>query len=108
MDSIGIDFVYIPEFQKRLDTNGGATAVFTDIELQQNPRLESLAGIFAAKEACMKAHGKKIDWRDVWVEKELSGKPLLFSSTLDKNTKANVSISHAGEYATAIVVINKD
>ena len=106
MDNIGIDMVYIPEFQRRLDASGGSMAVFIDAELKQNSRVESLAGIFAAKEAYVKALGKKIDWHDVWVEKESSGKPLLFSSTLDKNAKANVSISHAGEYAIAIVLVD--
>lgn len=106
MAKIGIDLVYIPEFQKRLERSGGIQKVFTDMELAHNPRLESLAGIFAAKEAFMKAIGKKIDWHDVWIEKEQSGKPLLVSLLLASGQKASVSISHASDYATAIMIIS--
>ena len=104
--SIGIDLVYIPEFQQRLEQSGGIAAIFTSFELSQNQKLENLAGIFAAKEAFMKALGKKIDWRDVWIEKSESGKPILISSALSLNQTASVSISHDGEYAIAVVSIS--
>ena len=105
MATIGIDLVHIPEFQRRLEQSGGVEKVFTDEELAQNPRLESLAGIFAAKEAFMKAVGKKIDWREVWIEKHESGKPALVSLHLEAGRAGEVSISHAGLYAVAVVVI---
>lgn len=105
MANIGIDLVYIPELQKRLDGNGGVEKVFIGSELAQNPKLESLAGIFAAKEAFMKATGRKIDWHDVWIEKKESGEPVLRALLLPGLKQTSVSISHAGAYAIAIVLI---
>ncbi|MEK7113876.1 MAG: holo-ACP synthase [Patescibacteria group bacterium] len=102
---IGIDIVYIPEFVKKLDKAGGSEMVFTDSELAYAKSKETLAGIFASKEAFMKALGRKVDWKDVWVEHEDSGKPFLATTLLDKNKKMNISISHDGDYSTAIVVI---
>lgn len=102
---IGIDLVQISEFQKRLDSAGGLELVFLDSELKDNPRPENLAGVFAAKESFMKALGRKTDWRQVWIEKEESGRPVLQSTALRQDQKAEVSISHAGEYAIAVVFI---
>ena len=105
MSNIGIDLVSIPEFRKRLDANGGVAMVFTDSELAQNQKVEGLAGILAAKEAFMKAIGRKVGWHDVWIEKMSSGQPLIVSSALAFDQKASVSISHDGAYATAAVLI---
>jgi len=107
MANIGVDLVHVPEFQKRLERGGGVEKVFTDAELAQNPRLESLAGIFAAKEAFMKTIGKKIDWHDVWVEKQDDGQPMLISPLLTSEEKTSVSISHDGDYAIAAVIVEK-
>jgi len=106
MVHIGIDLVYIPDFQKRLERSGGVEKVFTDAELGQNQKLESLAGIFAAKEAFMKALGRKVNWREVWVEKKESGRPVLVSPTLASEETVQVSISHDGDYAIAVVFIS--
>lgn len=102
----GIDLVHIPDFKQRLEQNGGVGKVFTDTELAENTKLESLAGVFAAKEAFMKAIGKKINWHDVWIEKEPSGRPILVSCLLTPAQKGNISISHAGDYAIAVVVLS--
>lgn len=105
--NIGVDLVLISEFQKRLESSGGVGKVFLDSELGQNVRVESLAGIFAAKEAFFKAMGRKIDWREVWIEKDKEGKPLLQSSLLPSSTRAEVSVSHSGDYAIAVVLLKK-
>src|SRR3989344_3733308 len=102
---VGIDIVYLPEFEDKLKSFP-LEKVFLPTELTQNKKTESLAGIFAAKEAFFKAIGKKEDWLDVWIEKSKSGKPMLQSVFLEKNQKAEVSISHAGDYAIAIVITN--
>lgn len=107
MVNIGIDLVNIKEFQRRLEQSGGVEKAFTESELAQNPQRESLAGIFAAKEAFMKAIGHKIDWREVWIEKQNDEQPLLFSPLLSKKERASVSISHDGDYATAAVIVEK-
>lgn len=102
---IGTDLVFIPEFKQRLKSFGGATKVFLDSELAHAKSSESLAGIFAAKEAFMKAVGKKLDWNEIWVEYEPSGRPILQTTHNIDNSKTHLSISHDGDYATAIVVI---
>lgn len=107
MAQIGVDLVNIPEFQKRLEQSGGVEKVFIGSELAENPKLENLAGVFAAKEAFMKAIGKKIDWHDVWIEKGPAGRPFVRSFACSVENEAEISISHAGEYAMAVVVIMK-
>ena len=107
---LGVDLVYLPEFEKKLKTLDLSKA-FLPHELSQNKSVESLAGIFAAKEAFFKAIGKKEDWFSVWIEKNPSagsgqGKPELYSTLIKSNQRAEVSISHAGEYTIAIVMIN--
>ncbi len=100
---IGIDLVFIPEFKKRIE-NIDLNTIFLESEIRENPQIESLAGIFAAKEAFFKATGRKENWLDVWIEKEPSGKPVLQSVLLDKK-RAEVSIAHSGDYAIAIAII---
>ena len=108
MSNIGVDLVYMPELQRRLEQSGGVEKVFTDSELAGNSKLESLAGIFAAKEAFIKALGRKIDWHDLWIEKKESGEPILMSVLLTPKQKVQVSISHDGEYVIAVVFIEEN
>lgn len=102
---IGIDLVYLQEFEKKFRSIS-LEKVFSEFELSQNKSTESLAGIFAAKEAFFKVVGCKEDWLSVWIEKDRFGKPELKSTLIDSKKKAEVSISHAGDYAIAIVMIN--
>lgn len=100
----GIDLVYLPEFEAKMK-NLSMEKVFLSSELSENKTTESLAGIFAAKEAFFKAIGRKEDWLTVWIEKTREGKPQLKSLLLDEGKKTEVSISHAGDYAVAIVIL---
>ena len=104
---LGIDIVYLPEFKTKLKTLD-LGKIFSETELEQNKNEESLAGIFAAKEAFFKAIGKKEDWLSVWIEKNKAGKPELKSTLINSNQKVEVSISHAGDYAIAIVMIKDE
>ena len=101
---LGIDIVYLPEFKEKLK-DLDLEKVFLASELSQNKSIESLAGIFAAKEAFFKAVGKKESWLNVWIEKNKDGKPELKSIIIQNDKKADVSISHAGDYAVAIVIL---
>ena len=103
--SIGIDLVCITDFKQHLKKEGIIEKVFTKTELTIMPNLQESAGFFAAKEAFMKALGEKIDWLDVWLEILPSGKPVILSPYIPKNQKAEVSISHDGDYAIAVVTI---
>lgn len=102
---VGIDLVLISEFQARLKEEGALDKIFLDSEREHTKSVESLAGLFAVKEAFFKAMGKKGDWLDVWVEKDLAGKPVL-GSKLIQGQEVQVSISHSGDYAVAVVVIS--
>ena len=100
---IGIDLVKIEKLN-----NAALEKLFNKTELEQNPRKESLAGIFAAKEAFFKALGRKEDWLQVWVEKSKSGEPKMFSTLVDSKNKIHkihLSISHEDDLAIAIVII---
>lgn len=102
---VGIDLVYLPEFIIKMK-NFPLEKIFLPLELSQNKTSESLAGIFAAKEAFFKAVGRKEDWLSVWIEKNKDGKPQLKTLLLSETQNVEVSISHAGDYAVAIVMIN--
>ena len=97
---LGIDLVYIPEFKRQLE-QGGATFLekaFRASELG-NRSHEHLAGLWAAKEAVIKASGINTDhWTDVEIDYNDRGAP---SGRL-KNMNFNISISHQGEYAVAV------
>jgi len=100
----GIDLVKIKEFERnlKLGKDGFKKRVFTYSEIKQNPRTESLAGIFAAKEATIKAIDKKVDWKKIEVKKKTSGKPTIESSLFINLASWDISISHNGNYVTAI------
>ncbi|HEV2402667.1 MAG TPA: 4'-phosphopantetheinyl transferase superfamily protein [Candidatus Saccharimonadales bacterium] len=97
---LGIDLVHIPEFQKQL-TLGGATfrhKAFRAEELGNNS-LEHLAGVWAAKEAVLKASGLKAgSWTDIHVSYNTQGKP--YATAGDRQYE--VSIAHHGDYAVAV------
>ncbi len=99
---IGLDLVHLTQFKEKLRSVDLET-LFSESELKEKS-VEHLAGIFAAKEAFFKALGRKENWREVWVEKDQSGKPIINSSLLE-NEKAEVSITHDGDYAAAVVLI---
>lgn len=102
---VGIDIIRIARFKKiKNDDYSHWSRVFTAAEwryaFKDGLQAEHLAGMFAAKEAAMKASGR------VGV-----GNFLRFEITHDKNgaprikgSKAAVSISTGGDYAAAVVV----
>jgi holo-[acyl-carrier protein] synthase len=86
-------------------------------EKKSNNRYNSYAGIFAAKEACVKALGtgfRDIEWKDIEVKNDRLGKPSIFLSNGLKNKfkkkeidSTNLSISHTEKIAIAMVIIEK-
>lgn len=98
---VGCDLVHIPTFTKRFSEGGDLMLdhVFLESELATFATEESRAGIFAAKEACMKAGVVAIGaWKEVVLTREESGKPHVIEHAVD------VSISHEGEYALAVAL----
>lgn len=82
--------------------------IFFERELQ-NLEISHLAGLFAAKEAVIKALDLKPgSWKLIEIKNIKSGKPVLnFNKDIDKkNIKScDLSISHHGDYVIAVVTV---
>lgn len=97
---IGIDLVFIPEFQQQLEIGGNALLckAFRPTEIK-NRSVEHLAGLWAAKEAVIKAAASKPKkLTDIVINCDASGRP---HAKLKSQTFA-LSIAHHGDYAVAI------
>ena len=127
--SIGIDIVHIPKFAEQLDIPGSRfEQVFTPLELRiaatkptRTRRMEHLAGRWAAKEAFIKAWGQEsyskppligedqVDWSEIQVTPDRWGRTIItLSGAVAQqcgHTNIQVSISHDGDYATAICTL---
>lgn len=107
----GVDLVYLPRFKKALK-NGGQPflhRVFHEAELT-NQDIAHLAGIFAAKEAVIKALGLPVDsFHEIRVMKLPSGSPKVEIINLPAGRQGHqssiinhaLSISHDGDYVIA-------
>lgn len=107
MIKVGVDLVKISRFQKMAQKRTFLERVFLPIELR-NATPESLAGIFAVKEAVFKALDKKAgQWHKIEVKKLKSGKPqLLLAEDFKKGYKdIEVSIAHENDLAVAVVIM---
>jgi phosphopantetheine--protein transferase-like protein len=97
---LGIDLVHIPEFQKQV-ASGGDTFLkkaFGVLELH-NRQPEHLAGLWAAKEAVVKAGGLNPgEWQDIHISHSANGAPRARVGT----DEYEISIAHHGEYAVAV------
>lgn len=97
--------------------------VFTPLEIRycekkNKGRYQSYAGLFAAKEALVKALGtglRNIQWKDIEINQNALGKPFIRPSKkfvdLKRNKNINtvhLSISHTRKVAVAQVIIEKD
>jgi len=118
---VGTDLVEVSRIEKLLRENEALQqGVFTPEELRYSRRkhypFQHFAARFAAKEAVFKALGSglsgDLEWRDVEVRNERSGKPILRLSGTTA-LKANdlgvvhsfVSMSHTEQYAIALVLL---
>jgi holo-[acyl-carrier protein] synthase len=119
---IGIDTVSIPRIEKLVREKGQPflRKIFSDAEigegLKRRKNAQFFAARFAAREAFVKALGtgfaRNVSPRDITVKKGYRGKPALsFSARTQKLLEArgvercHMSISHDGDYAQAIVIL---
>jgi holo-[acyl-carrier protein] synthase len=116
--SVGIDLVQVARMARNIERPGFLNKAFTQAEQRLCAGDASrLAGRWAAKEAAMKALGRgigEIPMTDFEVLSEPSGAPRLMLSGVAAAvarsagwTTWSVSISHDGEYATAVVVAQR-
>ena len=114
---IGIDLIKSSRMERMIDRFGEKALLrfLTTQEIILVKNYKTAAGFWAVKEACSKALGVGIgsecSFEDMILSKTDRGAPILkLSDTLIKkfNIKdISVSISHDGEYAVAVVAIEK-
>lgn len=112
---LGCDIVDINRFKKIVehDKKVALRNLFSDHELNSTDSVKSLAGIFAAKEAVIKALELNAgSWKLIEIIKQSNGKPVIkLLDFFDKNIISHdVSISHDGDYAfaTTCFLLNGD
>lgn len=99
---IGIDLVYIPEFQRLMESGGGHLQRKSFRESESHDQsVQHLAGLWAAKEAVIKASLEPPqEMTDIEITHDASGRPHgAIGAELFE-----VSISHHGDYAIAIAM----
>jgi len=120
---IGLDVVDLTRFRRTLDDLGDSFVdrIFTPDEVSyadRSPRRrhERLGARFAAKEAFGKATGlgmsNKTSWRDIEVDLDARGRPVLRLHGKAEQTAremgvehTHLSLSHDGDVAAALVVL---
>ena len=113
---IGIDTVKVQRIADSIKNERFLTRVFTvgerDYYRQKGEEPETLAGIFAAKEAIAKAFGTGIrgfEFADIEISHSENGAPkvILYNGAKDlaAGKTVSVSISHDGDYAVAAAIL---
>jgi holo-[acyl-carrier protein] synthase len=106
---IGIDVVDIARFAESVErTPNLIERLFTDAEAKLS--IGSIAARFAAKEALTKALNiKTLNWRDIEVANEESGKPyFIFHGAIAENLNGknvHLTLSHDAGIASAMVIV---
>lgn len=119
IQGIGTDIIEIKRIEEAFNKHGGAffERLFTENECAYCDKhtyfIPHYAGIFAAKEAIVKALGTgftaEVHWKDIEILNDAQGKPRVhFLGALKKkhgSCELLVSISHCKEYATATAIL---
>ena len=75
----GTDIIEIDRIEKAINTSKFVEKMFNSEEIQENTRVESIAGKFAAKEAVVKALGtgfsKGVIPKDIYIYNDVNRKP---------------------------------
>jgi holo-[acyl-carrier protein] synthase len=121
--AIGIDLVKISRVREMVERWGDRflNRVFADSEIAASQKKKnrhiSLSGLFAVKEAVLKALGiglqMGVNWREIKTSHNDLGKPVITLSGRTKQIAREqrvsdifVSISHEGDYAIAQVLLS--
>lgn len=106
---MGTDIVYIPRFERAMkrNTERFLDKLFLAQELEYSINPEHLAGIFAAKEAVIKALSLPAgSWHKIYIRKTKDNHP--FVEIVDdffKGESMDLSISHDKDYAIATFIV---
>jgi holo-[acyl-carrier protein] synthase len=108
---IGIDIVDVARFKAAMDRWGErlCSRLFTEAELGyclgRRKAENHLAARFAAKESLKKALGRSLNYQDVEVTRDSSGRPAFKVVGLDEGTACVLTMSHDGGLAVAETVV---
>jgi holo-[acyl-carrier protein] synthase len=112
---LGTDIVEIKRVERSLEKFGDRfkEKFLTPDEIARTERIESLAGLWAAKEAISKALGcgigKDLSFHDIEIIKDKHGAPSFQLSeraqSRHPHKESSLSISHDGGFAIAVVLI---
>lgn len=116
----GVDIVQISRIEKIMNRKNDAfiNRIFTKDEIEyinkKGNKANTIAGLYASKEAISKAIGTgigEIAWHDMEISHDDRGKPLVNISPVKEPllldlgiNKFDLSISHDGDYAIAFVI----
>lgn len=112
---LGIDIVSVSRIEKMVETWGEdfLDRVFAGSELDyclsKRRKYEHLAGRFAAKEAVIKATGRRLPWNSIEILSEENGRPSVrfsLDGQIEILSEANtfVSITHQEDFALAVAI----
>ena len=112
---VGTDIVSIARLEKSINKFGERfkAKFLTKQEIEDTTKIESIAGLWASKEAISKALGcgicKDLTFQDIIITKDSRGAPHFKlsnrSQKIFKIKDSSLSISHDGGFAIAVVVI---
>jgi len=108
MIKIGIDIVVISRIEKLIKKYGLNLKFLNEDEKYTN-KPESIAGIFAVKEAFSKAIGtgigEEFSFKDISILKDKKGKPFIKLNSPIPIKNSDISITHDGGFAIAAVIV---
>ncbi len=114
IEGVGIDIIEVERIARLAEKSPRfLEKVFTPGEIaycsRKRNKYQNFAARFAAKEAFIKALGRRVHWKNVELVNLPSGKPTLKLKGSGKwpFAQAHVSISHLAGHATAIVILEK-
>lgn len=110
VSGIGIDIIE----NKRISSNEIIDRILTEKEkeilkgiIDDSSKLNFVSGRFAAKEAIVKATNKKIQFHDIEILNDDSGKPIVFYRN-KKIKDIMISISHETKFSVGMAIKLKD
>ncbi|MGD9901704.1 MAG: holo-ACP synthase [Spirochaetales bacterium] len=117
---VGIDSVLVERFKKMKNLDGFLNKYFTDYEISyistKKEKYATIAGIFATKEAFLKALkigiGRGVELKNIEIKHTNNGAPYIVKTSFlegvfaEHNLKqVDVSITHTKNTATAICIV---
>lgn len=112
MIKIGIDIVLVNRIEKMITKYGIEKLKFLNEDEKYTQKPETIAGIYASKEAFSKALGtgigSELSFKDISVVKNYKNKPYIkiHSPSLLKTVKeCDISITHDGGFAISAVIL---